>query len=145
MARQQSPPDPTDNEALERVDPPRLRALLLELELDPEVRDLLLGIGAADWRRVLYAEGMGTAVQVADITKHLDLSDWPAETRAIAQREASKPHSQLNLFAPHDGRSYRVFVFRHNQEFDRSLAAGRCSCPLGVRCHTVGLLSNHGL
>jgi hypothetical protein len=46
---------------------------------------------------------------VAELTDHLDLSSWPAGTRAIVRREEPHPGAQFNLFDP-DGWRHQVFI-----------------------------------
>ena len=47
--------------------------------------------------------------QVAEITEWLDLSAWPAGTRAICRREEPHPGAQFTLFEP-DGWRHQVFI-----------------------------------
>jgi hypothetical protein len=47
--------------------------------------------------------------QVAEITDYLDLSAWPAGTRAICRREEPHPGAQCSIFEP-DGWRHQVFI-----------------------------------
>src|SRR5205807_1294407 len=47
--------------------------------------------------------------QVAELTGLLDLSGWPAGTRAICRREEPHPGAHFTLFDP-DGRRHQVFL-----------------------------------
>lgn len=47
--------------------------------------------------------------QVAEITPYLDLSSWPAGTRAVCRREEPHPGAQCSIFEP-DGWRHQVFI-----------------------------------
>ena len=47
--------------------------------------------------------------EVAEITEYLDLSAWPADTRAICRREQPHPGAQCSIFEP-DGWRHQVFI-----------------------------------
>jgi len=46
---------------------------------------------------------------VVELTRYLDLSAWPAGTRAIGRREEPHPGAQFNLFDP-DGYGHQVLI-----------------------------------
>ena len=78
-------------------------------DLTEPVRTAILRLPESAWQAALTAdgeprEGAGVA-ELAD----LDLSAWPAGTRAICRRERPHPGAQLS-FSDHDGHRFGVFI-----------------------------------
>jgi hypothetical protein len=78
-------------------------------DLTEPVRAAILRLPETAWQAALGAgdeqrEGAGVA-ELAD----LDLSAWPAGTRAICRRERPHPGAQLS-FSDHDGHRFQVFI-----------------------------------
>jgi hypothetical protein len=70
----------------------------------------ILGVPENAWLEPMHQnmeprEGAG----VAEITGYLDLSAWPAGTRAICRREQPHPGAQCTIFEP-DGWRHQVFI-----------------------------------
>jgi hypothetical protein len=63
------------------------------------------------WRPAITADGSDErdGAEVAEITDLVDLSRWPAGTRAIARREEPHPGAQLT-FTDVDGHRFHVFI-----------------------------------
>jgi hypothetical protein len=68
-------------------------------------------VPARRWMAAVSADGADERdhAQVAEITDLVDLSAWPAGTRALARREEAHPGAQLS-FTDIDGRRYQVFI-----------------------------------
>ncbi len=86
----------------------------IEFSVGMEMREpMRLGILALDekeWTEAITAEGeIREGADVAEITDLVDLSHWPAGTRAIVRREEPHPGAQFNLFDP-DGWRHQVFI-----------------------------------
>ena len=73
-------------------------------DLTETVRTAILRLPADAWRAALSAEG----AEGAELSE-LDLSRWPAGTRAICRRERPRPGAQLS-FTDHDGHRFGVFI-----------------------------------
>ena len=105
------------------------------LDLTEPVRDTILAVPERAWRPALDADGERRAgAWVCEL--ELDLSSWPAGTRAICRRERPHPGAQLS-FTDHDG--YRFQVFLTNQQGSRidrleQLHRQRAACEDRVRC-----------
>jgi hypothetical protein len=80
-------------------------------DLTAPVREACLAVPERRWRPAVTADGAAErdGAEVAEITDHLDLSRWPAATRAIARREEPHPGAQLS-FTDIDGRRFQVFI-----------------------------------
>jgi Transposase DDE domain group 1 len=63
------------------------------------------------WSPAITADGtdIRDGAEVAEITHVVDLSGWPARTRAIARREDPHPGAQLT-FTDVDGHRYQIFL-----------------------------------
>jgi hypothetical protein len=63
------------------------------------------------WMPAITADGtdIRDGAEVAEITHLVDLSGWPARTRAIARREDPHPGAQLT-FTDIDGHRYQIFL-----------------------------------
>lgn len=78
--------------------------------MDEAVRDAVLGLAESAWRPAIAQDmEVREEAEVAEITSGLDLSAWPAGTRAIVRREAPHPGAQLT-FTDIDGRRFQVFI-----------------------------------
>ena len=78
-------------------------------DLTMPVRDAILRLPATAWRAALTAEGEPReGAEVAELAD-LDLSAWPAGTRAICRRERPHPGAQLS-FTDHDGHRFQVLI-----------------------------------
>jgi Transposase DDE domain group 1 len=80
-------------------------------DLIETVRHACLLVPARRWRRAISADGSDIRddAHVAEITDLVDLSGWPAGTRAIARREVPHPGAQLT-FSDDAGRRFQVFI-----------------------------------
>jgi len=79
-------------------------------ELNEEVRTAILQIPDSDWVPALDQDGSARPNgQVCEITDHLDLTDWPAESRVIVRRERAHPGAQLS-FTDHDGHRFQTIL-----------------------------------
>lgn len=80
-------------------------------DLTETIRSACLAVPQRRWRPAITADGSGErdGAEVAEITNLVDLSRWPAGTRAIARREVPHPGAQLT-FTDADGLRYQVFV-----------------------------------
>jgi DDE family transposase len=78
-------------------------------DLTEPVRAAILALPESAWQAALTADG-GTrdGAQVAELVA-LDLSGWPAGTRAICRRERPHPGAQLS-FTDHDGHRFQVLI-----------------------------------
>jgi hypothetical protein len=79
-------------------------------DITEAVRRAILGVPDGAWAVPLSQdleerEGAG----VAELTGYLDLSAWPAGTRAVCRREEPHVAAQFNLFDP-DGWRHQVFI-----------------------------------
>jgi hypothetical protein len=84
-------------------------------DLTEPVREAVLAVPEQAWRPALTQAGEqrdGAAVAELD----LDLSNWPAGTRAICRRERPHPGAQLSFS---DDNGYRFQVFITNQQGGR--------------------------
>jgi hypothetical protein len=78
-------------------------------DLTEPVRSAILALPEEAWQPALAADGSERdGAQVAELTE-LDLSTWPAGTRAICRRERPHPGAQLS-FTDHDGHRFQVFI-----------------------------------
>jgi hypothetical protein len=78
-------------------------------DLTEPVRSAILALPEQAWQPALAADGgPRDGAQVAELTE-LDLSTWPAGTRAICRRERPHPGAQLS-FTDHDGHRFGVFI-----------------------------------
>jgi hypothetical protein len=80
------------------------------MEMREPIRLGILALRAKEWTEAITAEGdIREGADVAEITDLVDLSHWPAGTRAIVRREEPHPGAQFNLFDP-DGWRHQVFI-----------------------------------
>lgn len=78
--------------------------------MDEAVRQAVLGLAETAWRPAIRQDmEVREEAEVAEITDRLDLSAWPAGTRAIVRREVPHPGAQLT-FTDIDGRRFQVFI-----------------------------------
>jgi hypothetical protein len=80
-------------------------------DLTEPVRHACLAVPERRWRPAVTADGAAErhGAEVAEITDLVDLSRWPAGTRAIARREEPHPGAQLT-FTDADGHRFQVFI-----------------------------------
>jgi hypothetical protein len=77
-------------------------------DLTEPVREAVLAVPEKAWRPALTQAGESReGAAVAELT--LDLSRWPAGTRAICRRERPHPGAQLS-FTDHNGYRFQVFI-----------------------------------
>ena len=78
--------------------------------MDEAVREAVLALAESAWRPAIAQDmEVREEAEVAEITSGLDLSAWPAGTRAIVRREVPHPGAQLT-FTDIDGRRFQVFI-----------------------------------
>lgn len=79
--------------------------------LTADVRSAVLSVPERAWVEAIGQDPaeIREEAQVAEITDRLDLSAWPAGTRAIARRELAHPGAQLT-FTDADGHRFQVFI-----------------------------------
>ena len=81
----------------------------ISLPADERVRAAVLAVPANAWTPAVDADGQPrSGAEVAELAT-LDLSGWPAGTRAICRREDPHPGAQLS-FTDADGHRFQVFV-----------------------------------
>ena len=113
------------------------------LDLTERVRQAILALPKSAWQPALAQDGEDReGAWVAELA--LDLSAWPAGTRAICRRERPHPGAQLS-FTDHNG--YRFQVFLTNQQGARiarleQLHRARAACEDRIRCGKESGLRN---
>ena len=113
------------------------------LDLSERVRQAILSLPESAWQPALAQDGEDReGAWVAELP--LDLSAWPAGTRAICRRERPHPGAQLS-FTDHNG--YRFQVFLTNQQGRRiarleQLHRARAACEDRIRCGKESGLRN---
>jgi hypothetical protein len=105
------------------------------LDLTEPVREAIVAVPEPRWQPALDADG-GRREGAWVCELELELSSWPAGTRAICRRERPHPGAQLS-FSDHNG--YRFQVFLTNQQgrrIDRleQLHRQRAACEDRIRC-----------
>jgi hypothetical protein len=81
----------------------------VSLPADERVRAAVLAVAADAWQPAVDADGQPRpGAEVAELAT-LDLSGWPAGTRAICRREDPHPGAQLS-FTDADGHRFQVFL-----------------------------------
>jgi hypothetical protein len=93
------------------VDHLRQRGVRFSVSLpgDERVRAAVLAVAADGWRPAVDGDGQERpGAEVAELHT-LDLSGWPAGTRAICRREDPHPGAQLS-FTDADGHRFQVFI-----------------------------------
>jgi hypothetical protein len=96
------------------LDALRARGILFSVgfDLTEPVREAVLEVSPDAWVPAITQDGDprdGAAVCELD---DLDLTAWPAGTRAICRRERPHPGAQLS-FTDHNGFRFQVFIVRH--------------------------------
>lgn len=94
------------------VDALRARGLEFSIgfPMDEAVREAVLGVPRKAWVEAIRQDcEQREGAEVAEITHRLDLSAWPAGTRAIVRREEPHPGAQLT-FTDLDGHRFQVFI-----------------------------------
>ncbi|MGH3093535.1 MAG: IS1380 family transposase [Gaiellaceae bacterium] len=113
------------------------------LDLTEPVRAAILVLPEHAWQPALAQDGEDReGAWVAELS--LELSSWPAGTRAICRRERPHPGAQLS-FTDHNG--YRFQVFLTNQQGTRiarleQLHRARAACEDRIRCGKESGLRN---
>jgi hypothetical protein len=113
------------------------------LDLTEPVREAILALPEQAWQPALAQDGADReGAWVAELA--LELSAWPAGTRAICRRERPHPGAQLS-FTDHNG--YRFQVFLTNQQGSRiarleQLHRARAACEDRIRCGKQTGLAN---
>ncbi len=122
-ALEQLPVDPHEVEVVARADSGGLSHGFVDVcrergvrfaigyDLTETVRAAVLAVPKRRWIPAVSADGMEErdGAEVAEITDLLDLSGWPAGTRAIVRREDPHPGAQLT-FTDIDGHRFQVFI-----------------------------------
>jgi len=123
MALAQLPVDPDHVEVVARADSAALTHGFVDAcrdahvrfsighDLTEPIRNACLAIPSRRWRPAITADGSDERdhAQVAEITDLVDLSRWPAGSRAIVRREEPHPGAQLT-FTDIDGHRFQVFI-----------------------------------
>ena len=123
MALAQLPIDPRQVEVVARADSAGLThgfvnacresgvRFSIGYDLTEAVRAACFSVGERAWRPAVTADGGDDrdGAEVTEITHLIDLSRWPAGTRAIARREEPHPGAQLT-FTDTDGHRFQVFI-----------------------------------
>ncbi len=105
------------------------------LDLTEPVREAILALPERVWQPALAQDGADReGAWVAELP--LQLSGWPAGTRAICRRERPHPGAQLSFT---DENGYRFQVFLTNQQGKRigrleQLHRARAACEDRIRC-----------
>ena len=113
------------------------------LDLTERVRQAILALPESGWQPALAQDGEEReGAWVAELV--LDLSAWPAGTRAICRRERPHPGAQLSFS---DENGYRFQVFLTNQQGSRiarleQLHRARAACEDRIRCGKESGLRN---
>jgi hypothetical protein len=77
---------------------------------EPE-RAAITALPDSAWSPALDADGeVREGAQVAELTRLLELTGWPAGMRVIVRRERPHPGAQLSLFEERDGWRYTAFA-----------------------------------
>jgi hypothetical protein len=84
--------------------------------MDEPVREAVLALPETAWTGAIRQDmEVREGAEVAEITGSLDLSAWPAGTRAIVRREEPHPGAQLS-FTDVDGHRFQVFICDSDDE-----------------------------
>lgn len=79
-------------------------------ELTEPVREAILALPESAWEQAIDADGgEREGAWVAELTEHVNLSDWPSGTRLICRRERLHPGAQLS-FADAEGHRFTCFL-----------------------------------
>lgn len=141
LALAQLPVDPFVHEVIARADSAALTHGFVDAcraagvrfsighDLTEPIRNACLGVPATRWRPAITADGTDEreGAEVAEITDLVDLSRWPAGTRAVARREDPHPGAQLT-FTDIDGHRFQVFI----------TDLGEKTSPTSRRCSGAG-------
>jgi len=123
MALAQLPVDPRSTEVVARADSAALTHGFVDAcrdahvrfsighDLTEPIRRACLAVPRRRWQPAITADGTDErpGAEVAEITDLVELSRWPAGTRAIARREEPHPGAQLT-FTDTDGHRFGVFI-----------------------------------
>jgi Transposase DDE domain group 1 len=123
LALAQLPIDPHEHEVIARTDSAALTHGFIDAcrargvrfavghDLTAAIRTACISVPNSWWVPAITADGVDERddAEVAEITDLIDLSRWPAGTRAIARREDPHPGAQLT-FTDFEGRRYQVFI-----------------------------------
>jgi hypothetical protein len=82
----------------------------LGMQIDQHVREAIATQPEQAWLPAVQPDGqVRDGAEVCELTGWVDLSRWPAGTRAICRREDAHPGAQLR-FSDHDGHRFQVFL-----------------------------------
>jgi hypothetical protein len=123
LALAQLPIDPHEREVIARADSAALTHGFIDAcrtrgvrfavghDLTAPIRTACISVPNSWWVPAITANGTDERddAEVAEITALIDLSRWPAGTRAITRREDPHPGAQLT-FTDYEGRRYQVFI-----------------------------------
>jgi Transposase DDE domain group 1 len=123
LALAQLPVDPHEQEVIARTDSAALTHGFIDAcrargvrfavghDLTAPIRTACLSVPNSWWVPAITADGTDERedAEVAEITDLVDLSRWPAGTRAIVRREDPHPGAQLT-FTDIDGHRFQMFV-----------------------------------
>jgi len=123
LALEQLPVDPHEHEVIARTDSAALTHGFIDAcrargvrfavghDFTAPIRNACFSVPNSWWVPAITANGVDERddAEVTEITDLVDLSRWPAGTRAIARREDPHPGAQMT-FADLEGRRYQVFI-----------------------------------
>src|SRR5688572_25442151 len=81
-------------------------------DLTEPIRTAILALGEDAWVPAICQDGEPRdheGAWVAEISEHLDLAAWPADSRVIVRRERPHPGAQLS-FTDHDGHRFQAIL-----------------------------------
>jgi len=90
-------------------------------EVDERVRGAIMELPESAWQAAIDGDGaLREGAEVTELTDHVDLANWPEDTRLICRRERPHPGAQLSVLDCETG--YRHTAFITDQE-DADIAA----------------------
>jgi hypothetical protein len=120
---------------LDKVREHRLK-FSISLDLYEYVKEAILNMKEKDWVPAISQEGEEREGAAVCQLKNIDLSSWPAGTRAICRRERPHPGAQLK-FTDVNGYRFQVFITDQEDEDIVHLEArhrGRARVENCIRC-----------
>lgn len=128
---------------LDKVREHRLK-FSISLDLYEYVKEAILNMKEKDWVPAISQEGEEREGAAVCQLKNIDLSSWPAGTRAICRRERPHPGAQLK-FTDVNGYRFQVFITDQEDEDIVHLEArhrGRARVENRIRCGKATGLEN---
>lgn len=128
---------------LDKVREHRLR-FSVSLDLYEYVKEAILNMKEKDWVPAISQKGEEREGAAVCQLKNIDLSSWPAGTRAICRRERPHPGAQLK-FTDVNGYRFQVFITDQEDEDIVDLEArhrGRARVENRIRCGKATGLEN---